>query len=265
VRGRETLGIACGIACLVAPAACGSASGDSNSAKSDAAKDAGGLDATTTTSPATPAPAPSDATTPDDAALSAPEQGIATYYDADGTGNCSFDASPDDLMVAAMDTPEYENSAVCGECVRIVGPMATITVRIVDSCPTCEVGHLDLSQEAFSQIAPISEGRVPITWHVVPCDVIGPIAYRFKEGSSQYWTAIQVRNIRLPVATLEWLNAGSYASIPRESYNYFVVASGVGTTGPFQVRVTSSTGEQLVDTLPGVMAGVVVNGAAQFP
>jgi expansin (peptidoglycan-binding protein) len=199
------------------------------------------------------------------AALSAWEQGVATYYAADGTGNCSFDASPGDLMVAAMDAPEYDNSAVCGECVTVKGPNATITVRIVDQCPECEMGHLDLSQEAFAMIADVSQGRVPITWQVVACDVTGPVAYRFKEGSSQYWTAIQVRNSRLPVASLEWMTGGAWSMIPRQSYDYFVIGSGVGTTGPFQVRVTAAGGAQLVDTLPGVVAGTVVNGAAQFP
>lgn len=190
---------------------------------------------------------------------------MATYYAADGTGNCSFDASPGDLMVAAMDAPEYDNSAVCGECVRLVGPNATITVRIVDQCPECETGHLDLSQQAFAMIADVSKGRVPITWQVVACDVTGPVAYRFKEGSSQYWTAIQVRNSRLPVASLEWMTGGTWSPIPRQSYDYFVLASGVATTGPFQVRVTAAGGEQLVDTLPGVVAATVVEGAAQFP
>ena len=46
------------------------------------------------------------------------QQGIATYYDATGAGNCSYDASPDDLDVAAMNTPQWANSAVCGSAFR---------------------------------------------------------------------------------------------------------------------------------------------------
>jgi expansin (peptidoglycan-binding protein) len=200
-----------------------------------------------------------------DGSLSSWEEGVATYYDATGGGACSFDPTSDP-MVAAMDVSEYANSAVCGECVTLVGPDATITVRIVDECPGCEVGHLDLSQQAFSQIAALSLGKVPIKWHVVPCAVTGPLAYRFKEGSSQYWTAIQVRNSRYPIASLEWkTGSADYQAITRESYDYFVIQSGVGTTGPFMVRVTASNGDTLEDTLPGVMAAEVVQGAAQFP
>jgi expansin (peptidoglycan-binding protein) len=200
----------------------------------------------------------------DGGALSAPESGVATYYDATGAGACSFDPSPNDLNVAAMDMPEWNGSAPCGECVAVTGPKGHITVRIVDLCPGCEMGHLDLSQQAFAAIADVSAGRVPITWQVVPCDVSGNLAYRYKEGSSQYWTAIQVRNSRLPVATLEVKLGGAWQSVARTDYNYFVDASGVGTTAGFDVRVTASDGQQLVDALPPVQSALVVSGAAQF-
>jgi hypothetical protein len=111
---------------------------------------------------------------------------------------------------------------VCGECVAVTGPKGSVTVRIVDLCPECEPGHLDLSQQAFAQIADVSAGKVPITWKVVPCSVTGNVEYQIKDGSSQYWTAIQVRNSRLPVAKLEWMQSGAWTvrrvdrRLPRE-------------------------------------------------
>ena len=36
----------------------------------------------------------------------AAKSGEGTYYDATGAGNCSFDPSPNDLMVAAMNAPD---------------------------------------------------------------------------------------------------------------------------------------------------------------
>lgn len=194
---------------------------------------------------------------------SQPEQGVATYYAATGDGACSFGPSPNDLNVAAMDQPEWNGSAVCGECVAITGPKGSVTVRIVDLCPECEPGHLDLSQQAFAQIADVSAGKVPITWKVVPCSVTGNVAYQIKDGSSQYWTAIQVRNSRLPVAKLEWMQNGVWTDVSRADYNYFVVSSGVGP-GSYQVRITSSTGETLTDTLPPVQPNAVVQGSGQF-
>jgi len=194
---------------------------------------------------------------------STPEQGVATYYAATGDGACGFGPSPNDLNVAAMDQPEWNGSAVCGECVAITGPKGSVTVRIVDLCPECEMGHLDLSQQAFAQIADVSAGKVPITWKVVPCNVTGNVEYQIKDGSSQYWTAIQVRNSRLPVAKLEWMQNGAWTDVSRADYNYFVVSSGVGPAS-YQVRITSSTGETLMDTLPPVQPNALVQGSGQF-
>jgi len=192
--------------------------------------------------------------------------GEATYYTfADGTGNCLFDATPLDLMIGAMNDTDYTNSEVCGECVSLTGPDGTIMIRIVDRCPECAVGDIDLSPEAFSLIADISRGRVPITWHVVPCEVTGPIEYHFKDGSNQWWTAVQIRNHRHAIAALEFLNSQQiFIPVNRVQYNYFVDTSGMGP-GPYTFRVTDIYGHVLVDSgIPHIENGSFA-GQAQFP
>jgi expansin (peptidoglycan-binding protein) len=109
--------------------------------------------------------------TPDATADAAPVvdyAGEATYYAADGTGSCGFKASPNDLDVAAMNKSQY-NKSWCGQCVLVTGPKGSVKVRIVDLCPGCAHGDLDLSEQSFTAIASLSAGRVKITWHVVPC------------------------------------------------------------------------------------------------
>jgi expansin (peptidoglycan-binding protein) len=164
-----------------------------------------------------------------------------------------------------MNHTDYADSAACGACVRLQGPNAEITIRIVDQCPECPEGDIDLSPEAFSQIADISAGRVPITWQYSDCDVGGTIQYHFKEGSNQWWTAVQIRNHRHPIATFEFkADGGQYRAVPRESYNYFVEAAGMGP-GPYSFRVTDVYGNALEDSgIPFVEAGDSP-GAAQFP
>ena len=141
-----------------------------------------------------------------------------------------------------------------------------ITVRITDQCPECKTGDLDLSESAFARIADPVAGRVPIRWHVVPGDVTGPVSYRYKEGSSRWWVAIQVRNHRLPITGLEIKPSGSadWIAVARTDYNYFVHPSAIAT-GPLQVRITALGGATLIDTLPEPSDGVVVAGAGQFP
>jgi expansin (peptidoglycan-binding protein) len=192
------------------------------------------------------------------------QDGLITFYDADGTGNCGFAPSPENLDVAAMNIGQYLDSAVCGACVEIEGPKGNLRVRIVDSCPDCpDKGHLDLSREAFAKLANPDDGRVNVRWHMVTCDVQGPIRYHFKDSSSQWWAAIQVLNHRLPVTKLEYWKNGDWVNVKRESYNYFVEPSGMGA-GSIKVRVTASDGQTLEDTLPGAASDKTYDGAAQF-
>jgi expansin len=166
--------------------------------------------------------------------------GEATYYDADGSGNCSFEPTGD-LLVAAMNTADYDGAAACGACITADGPNGSVTVRIVDRCPECARGDVDFSEEAFARIADVSAGRVPVSWRYVTCDVDGPMRYHFKDGSSPFWVAIQVRNHRQPIARLEALQGDAWRELPRESYNYFVAEGGLGP-GPFTLRVTDVNG-----------------------
>jgi expansin (peptidoglycan-binding protein) len=136
----------------------GGGAGDSGS-DSAAAGDAAVL-------PASDSGTPPDAG-PADAAVGPDQTGQATYYNADGTGACGFPASTN-LFVAAMNGTQYKK-ADCGRCVAVTGPKGSTVVRIVDLCPGCKSGGLDLSTQAFSAIANLSAGRVAITWHFVTC------------------------------------------------------------------------------------------------
>lgn len=193
--------------------------------------------------------------------------GEATFYTtATGGGACMFDPTPNDLMVGAMNAIDYGNSQVCGECVSLTGPNGTIRIRIVDLCPECPVGNIDLSPLAFSLIADTILGRVPITWEVVPCSVTGPIQYHFKDGSNQWWTAVQIRNHRYPILSLEYMDPqGTYQSVNRVNYNYFVQSTPGMGTGPYTFRVTDVYGHVLVDSGIPHMENSSVSGQAQFP
>jgi expansin (peptidoglycan-binding protein) len=194
------------------------------------------------------------------------QQGKATYYDYSSAGQvaCSFDITSD-TDVTALPEPDFAGSAACGACLEVSGPKGKVTVRVVDLCPDCEPGHIDLSAQAFAKIADPVQGRVPITYQAVACNVTGPMAYRVKEGSSKYWTAIQVRNHRVPVAKVEYLKNGTFTEMPRETYDYFVDTMGVGDQpNGIALRITGADGQVVTDSIPGPQAGEVFTGAAQF-
>jgi len=168
-------------------------------------------------------------------------------------------------MVGAMNHTDYAGSAPCGACAHVKGPDGEVWVRIVDQCPECAPGDIDLSPEAFEKIAPLSAGRVDISWTYVPCNVNGPVVYHFKEGSNQWWTAVQLRNHRNAIAKVEFKDDnGNYVNVQRLDYNYFVADKGMGP-GPYSFRVTDVYGNVLEDTgIPFKEAGDSP-GAGQFP
>jgi expansin (peptidoglycan-binding protein) len=172
--------------------------------------------------------------------------GEGTHYGATGEGNCSYEASTD-RMIAAMNETDYQNSQACGAYLAVTGPSGTtINVKIVDRCPECKPGDIDLSIEAFTKLAPIKTGRMKISWKLLSPTMSAPILFRYKDGSSTSWCGVQVRNHRNPIRSVEALVFNAWQSLPRQMYNYFVSekGSGCGST----LRVTDIYGHQLVDS-----------------
>lgn len=188
--------------------------------------------------------------------------GRATFYAATGAGNCSYEAGGD-LMVAAMNQTDYENSQACGAHVQVTGPRGTrVTVRIVDRCPECPPGAIDLSRQAFTRLAPASAGRIAIRWKLLSPTSLGRVAYVYKSGSTRYWCGIQVRNHRNPVRSLQVRAGGAWKTLQRQEYNYFLSADGAGCGG--DIRVTDIYGNRITDTGIRLSAGTVQRGRAQF-
>ncbi|CEP07985.1 hypothetical protein [Parasitella parasitica] len=96
--------------------------------------------------------------------------GEGTYYDV-GLGSCGQTNSNSEL-VAALNAPQMQNGAnpnknpQCGKKIKVTNPAngKSVTVKIVDTCPPCSSGDVDLSPSAFSAIADMSLGRIPIKW-----------------------------------------------------------------------------------------------------
>ncbi|MFD7134402.1 expansin EXLX1 family cellulose-binding protein [Streptomyces sp. NPDC059894] len=177
-------------------------------------------------------------------------EGVATSYDAgDGDGACSYGPA-DDLMVAAMNTADYETSKACGAHVLVrTADGASVTVRIVNECPApCEPGQLDLSTQAFAELAPLSAGRVAITWSLLSPAGSDPVSIRYKTGSSRYWCGIQALGHRNPLARLEVRTGSGWTALTRTEYNYFLSEQGAGCGGA--LRVTDIYGERL--TIDGI-------------
>jgi expansin (peptidoglycan-binding protein) len=176
-------------------------------------------------------------------------QGTATFYDTgNGDGACSYGPT-DDVMTAAMNHTDYETSRACGAYVLVRAGGASVTVRITNECPLpCAPGQLDLSPQAFAELAAPSRGQIPITWTLLSPATSEKILIRYKTGSSRYWCAVQVIGHRNPVARLEVRTGNGWTRLARTEYNYFLSEQGSGCGGP--IRVTDIHGERL--TIDGI-------------
>ena len=76
-----------------------------------------------------------------------------------GDGNCSYPGLPNGGLFVALSPSEYAGSAACGSYVEVTGPDGWVTAEVVDQCPPCQAGHVDLSEQAFQRIAPLSAAR----------------------------------------------------------------------------------------------------------
>lgn len=203
--------------------------------------------------------------------------GEGTYYTPTGLGNCGFDLGSN-TMFAALNTADYANAGACGSFIEVTGPKGKVNVQVVDSCPPCKPGDVDLSEQAFSQIADVSAGRVPITWRVTSpgseatstdsqaSSVFnGDISYFFKEGTNPNYTAVQIRNSRNPIASVEYqAGDGSFKPLERTDFNYFVSYEGLGS-GPLTLETTDIYGNEIVNSGITPASGATVTSDDQFP
>ncbi|MEM1007864.1 MAG: expansin EXLX1 family cellulose-binding protein [Myxococcota bacterium] len=189
-------------------------------------------------------------------------QGEATYYIANGIGNCSLPVR-DTQNVAALNTTDYASARWCGACARISGPKGDVIVKISDRCPGCGPGDIDLSSAAFAQIAELEQGRIDIRWQLVTCPPQGNLQYHYKEGSTQWWAAIQIRNHHVPLEEVWIQRKGQWIRLQRLKYGYYLSEDGVDTK-PFRIRVIGVNQKRIEEVIAPPARGDRVQGTKRL-
>ncbi|TGJ87990.1 hypothetical protein E0Z10_g736 [Xylaria hypoxylon] len=118
---------------------------------------------------------------------------------------------------------------------------------IVDQCPECDPGHLDLFENAFKTLSPSSSNPLSTSYKFVDCPISSSLVLHNKSGTSAYWFSMQVVNANEPVSKLEVSTDGgsTWKSTTRQEYNFFENSSGFGTA-TVTVRVTGESGSTVV-------------------
>jgi len=94
--------------------------------------------------------------------------GAATYYDV-GLGACGGTNVPSDFIVA-LNAPQFDDAGsgypnpICGKSLTITHNGKTAQAAVVDKCPGCAYGDLDMSQGLFEYFESTGVGRFSMSW-----------------------------------------------------------------------------------------------------
>lgn len=194
--------------------------------------------------------------------------GDGTYYGGGYVGGCAMlDPVSTDYWIVAMNLADYNDGQLAGAYLEVTGELGTINMLVTDLLPEGKKGDLDLYVDAFPLVAPAIKGRVPVSWKIVPLDTAenAPVCYKYKEGTTEFWCGVQVRNHRYPITKLEYLKDGEFVEIKRRPYNYF--ESMEMGKGPFTFRITDIYGQVIIDeNIPlSYDDSEIIQGHVQFP
>ncbi|OTA58814.1 hypothetical protein K449DRAFT_397622 [Hypoxylon sp. EC38] len=89
--------------------------------------------------------------------------GDITYY-TPGLGSCGWTNSESDKVVALSPAQYAEDPDACGKTIQIHLDNKTTTAKVVDKCPSCASGSIDVSPTVFQDVAPLTVGRLKIEW-----------------------------------------------------------------------------------------------------
>ncbi|EKD00457.1 expansin family protein [Trichosporon asahii var. asahii CBS 8904] len=88
--------------------------------------------------------------------------GDATFY-AVGLGACG-NTNNDNEMVVALNAPQWDGGAHCGQMLTITLGGKSQTAKVVDLCPGCAHGSLDMSPALFEKFNSKDVGRFQMSW-----------------------------------------------------------------------------------------------------
>ncbi|KAG7397254.1 hypothetical protein PHYBOEH_001066 [Phytophthora boehmeriae] len=203
----------------------------------------------------------------------------AEYFEGDGTsytlgdvssGNCNFMSaiSTASTNYAALNNDQWDNLANCGRCAEVsciddqcTDQTTTAVVQILDRCPECSSGDLDLSPTVFKNITGSDPSRLSIRWRFVDCPSPGTIEVCLKSGSNGYYVAVQPTNTLVGVETVT-INGESTTMVDSAYYYLITSTSDVDLTA-VTVSVTSIEGEVIEGTY-SLTAGECTDTKKQF-
>lgn len=198
----------------------------------------------------------------------------ATLYLTDGTSaatGCGYARSGLSGYLATVDPTTFDGSAACGACLRVETAAGAVVAQVVEQGPSATPANptaIAVNRAALRTLLPDGSTFADqgVSWRFVPCPLPADsgMTFLFQEGSNTSYAALLIEGHRFRLASVEYRSNGSYRSLTRASYNYWVASSGMGG-GPFTLRVTDVHGHSVEQAGVPLKPGVVFQGQVQFP
>ena len=150
----------------------------------------------------------------------------------------------------------WQGGSACGGCVHVKAKTPDgwkeVTVRITDRCPDANCG-VDLGGAPASDIMGILVGRYYGEWEFVSCEGVDGVwgdstSLWVKEGASEHWSVVQVRNPKDMVKSIGIFGIDTPGTYTLETFdgaeNFWTVPGEVlQSAGRFRVVATYRTGK----------------------
>jgi hypothetical protein len=101
--------------------------------------------------------------------------GRCTYYYVQGGVTACGTRHSDNEHIAALNMAQFDphtpngnpnRNSLCNRKIQVNGPHGSVEVRVVDRCPGCPYGGLDISPSAFKIVAGnLDVGVAQVSWH----------------------------------------------------------------------------------------------------
>ncbi|UIZ27819.1 hypothetical protein KXD40_004718 [Peronospora effusa] len=185
------------------------------------------------------------------------------YFEGDGTsytlsevssGNCNFmSAIPTaSTNFVALNEEQWNTLGNCGRCIEVscIDAQCTVqnktaVVQVLDRCPECAHGALDLSPTVFSDITGLGPNRLTVRWRFVDCPDAGNVQVCLKEGSSSSWIAVQPTNGLVGIQSVT-LNGATTTML--DGAYFYVSTTAKADLSAVKVAITSVNGDVISGT-----------------
>ncbi|WP_433040114.1 expansin EXLX1 family cellulose-binding protein [Dactylosporangium sp. CS-033363] len=167
--------------------------------------------------------------------------GSASYYTAGRNGMCNL-GTPAEGAYAAVGKAEYAGGKGCGTLLDVTGPNGTTRVQVVDLCPSCPAGKIDLGKGAFQRIGSLSAGIISVTYATVRDPEVGPLRVKVKGGKGYSSLSVVVDHHGNPLSTVELSQGDGFVALRHGEDNTWTGPSGLN--GTIALRISDVYGHQ---------------------